>query len=75
MVNGETDKVFANQKKHLEALEKKIRADVLKNTPKPEGGNGSDTMTKEKFLKMSDSEKYMFSVEHPEEYKKLYETK
>ena len=72
MANGEIDKVFANQKKHLEAVEKKIRADVLKETPKPEGGNGSDTMTKEKFSKMSTAEQYKFSVDRPEEYKKLY---
>ena len=72
MVNGELDKVFANQKKHLEAVEKKIRADVLKDTPKPEGGNGSDTMTKEKFSKMPIAEQYKYSTEHPEEYKKLY---
>ena len=72
MVNGELDKVFANQKKHLEAVEKKIRADVLKDTPSPEGGNSSETITKEKFLKMSTAEQYKYSVDHPEEYKKLY---
>ena len=72
MVAGELDKVFANQKKHLDAVEKKIRADVLKDTPAPEGGAGSDTLTKEKFLKMSTAEQYKYSVEHPEEYKKLY---
>ena len=72
MANGEIDKVFANQKKHLDAVEKKIRADVLKETPTPEGGNGSDTMTKEKFSKMSIAEQFKFSTEHPEEYKKLY---
>ena len=72
MANGEIDKVFANQKKHLEAVEKKIRADVLKDTPKPEGGNGSDTMTKDKFLKMSTAEQHKYSVDHPEEYKALY---
>ena len=72
MVDGDLEKVFANQKKHLDAMEKKIREDVLKNTPKPEGGNGSDTMTKEKFLKMPIDEQMKFSTEHPEEYKKLY---
>jgi ribosomal protein L16 Arg81 hydroxylase len=72
MVDGNLDKVFANQKKHLEAVEKKIRADVLKDTPKPEGGNGSEAITKEKFSKMSVAEQYKFSTEHPEEYKKLY---
>ena len=72
MTNGDIDKVFANQKKHLEAVEKKIRADVLKDTPKPEGGKGSDTITKEKFSKMTLAEQYKFSTEHPEEYKMLY---
>ena len=72
MANGEIDKVFANQKKHLDAVEKKIRADVLKETPKPEGGNGSEIITKEIFSKMSIAEQYKYSVEHPEEYKQLY---
>ena len=71
-LEGNLAKVFANQKKHIESVEKKIRADVLKETPKPEGGNGSETMTKEKFLKMTTAEQYKYSVEHPEEYKKLY---
>ena len=73
MVDGDLDKVFANQKKHLDAVAKKIRADVLKETPSPEGGNGSDEITKEKFSKMSIAEQYKYSVEHPEEYKKLYD--
>lgn len=72
MVNGELDKVFANQKKHLDNLEKKIRSEILKETPKPDGGNSSDTMTKEKLRGMSSQERYKFSVEHPEEYKQLY---
>ena len=72
MVNGEIDKVFANQKKHLESVEKKIRADVLKDTPKPEGGNGSETMTKEKLRGMTAGERYEYSISHPEEYNKLY---
>ena len=72
LAKGDLDKVFANQKKHNESVEKKIREDVLKQTPKPEGGSGSDIITKEKFSKMSIAEQYKYSVEHPEEYKKLY---
>ena len=72
MANGEIEKVFANQRKHNEALEKKIRADVLKGTPIPEGGTGSETITKEIFSKMSIAEQHKYSVEHPEEYKMLY---
>ena len=72
LANGDLDKVFANQKKHNESVEKRIRADVLKETPKPEGGTGSETITKENFSKMSIAEQLKYSVEHPEEYKKLY---
>ena len=72
IVNGETDKVFANQKKHLESVEKKIREEVLTSTPRPTGGSGSETMTLEKFKKMPIEEQFKFSREHPEEYKTLY---
>ena len=72
LANGELDKVFANQKKHHESVEKKIKADILKDTPRPEGGNGSETITNEIFSKMSIAEQYKYSIEHPEEYKKLY---
>ena len=72
MMNGEIDKVFANQKKHLESVEKKIREEVLTNTPRPTGGNGSETITLDKFRKMSIEEQMKFASDHPEEYKKLY---
>lgn len=72
LVSGDLDKVFANQKKLIESVEKKIRADILKGTPKPTGGNSSETITKETFSKMPLDEQYKFSVEHPEEYKQLY---
>ena len=72
MIDGNLDKVFANQKKHLESVEKKIREDVLRDTPKPEGGNSSNTMTKEKFREMSANERYEYSKAHPEEYKQIY---
>ena len=72
LANGDIDKVFANQKKHNDLVEKRIRADVLKETPMPEGGNGSDTMTKEKLRGMTAGERYNYSLEHPEEYKQLY---
>ena len=72
MVNGELDKVFANQKKHLDNVEKKIRSEILKDTPKPDGGSSSETMTKEKLRGMSAQERYKYSVEHPDEYKQIY---
>lgn len=55
LANGEYDKVFAAQQKHHDAVEKKIRADVLKETPKPEGGGGKATSI-EDIMKITDSD-------------------
>lgn len=72
LAEGDMETVFANQKKHNETREKTIKADLLKNTPTPPTGEGGDTMTKDKLLKMSPQERYEYSVAHPEEYKQLY---
>lgn len=72
MAEGDTDKVFAAQKKHLDSVGKKIREEVLKDTPKPTGGSGSNTVTIETLRKMSPQERYEFSKSHPDEYKELY---
>ncbi len=72
MADGNTEKVFANQQKHLTAFEKKVRADALKDTPKPTPDGDSKTMTLDKLRKMSPQERYEFFVAHPEEYKSLY---
>lgn len=53
MVDGDTEKVFANQKIHLDSVEKKIRADVLNDTPKPTGGSGKG-MSKDDIMKIKD---------------------
>ena len=71
MVNGELDKVFANQKKHLTAVEKKVRSEILKDTPSPDGGNGGKTITKEDFAKMTYSERAKVYEENPEVYNEL----
>lgn len=73
MANGEIDKVFANQKKHLDAVEKKVRSEILKDTPKPGGGNGDKTITKEDFAKMTYSERAKVYEENPEIYKAMTE--
>ena len=72
MVDGDTDKVFANHKKFLEAHDKSIKAELLGDTPKPPAGNEGSGMTLEKFRKLSPQERHDFSVEHSEEYKELY---
>jgi hypothetical protein len=49
---------------------------LLKDTPKPDGGNpdGDDTpkVTRKDISKMSLQEQLKFSKEHPEEYKQAY---
>lgn len=72
MVDGDMEKVFTNQKKHLDSVEKRVRAEALKDTPKPTPDGNSKTMTLEKFRKLSPEERHAFYVEHPEEYKELY---
>ena len=42
LYNGEMDKVFANQQKASSAHEKKLRADLMKGGPKPDGAGGGD---------------------------------
>lgn len=73
LADGDSAKVFANQNKFLEEYAKKVKADALKNTPKPPAGDGSKGMTLEKLRKLSDAEYNKFATEHPEEYKALYE--
>lgn len=73
MVNGDLNKVFESQKKHLENFEKQIRAQTLKSTPKPVGDSEtSGVMTLEKFKKLPLDERHKFSLEHPDDYKTIY---
>lgn len=69
MADGDTEKVFANQKKHLENVEKKVRAEALKDTPKPTPDGDSKTMTLEKLRKMSPQERD--DIQDDERTKKL----
>ena len=72
MVDGDMEKLFSYQQKHQEALEKKIRADALKSTPKPVPDKADGAMTLENLRKMSAQERLEFSQKNPEEYKTLY---
>ena len=42
LADGDMDAVFLNQKKHQESQEKTLRAQLLKETPKPPAGSGGD---------------------------------
>ena len=57
---------------NLEAVEKKVRAEALKDTPKPTPDGDSKSMTLDKLRKMSPAERLEFSTNHPEDYKTLY---
>lgn len=73
MASGDTEKVFANQKKHLDSVEKKVRADVLKDTPNPKnGGKGDEGMTLDKLRKLSPIDREKWARANPREYKTLY---
>ena len=72
MVDGDLEKVFINQKKHQESLEKKIRADVLRDTPRPTPDGESKTLTLDKCRQMSPEDRAKFYEEHPDEYRELY---
>lgn len=74
MAEGDTAKVFANQRKFLDKHDKAYKASLMGQGSKPAGG-GSDsgeTMTLEKFHKLSPADRFKYSTEHPEEYKNLY---
>lgn len=73
MADGKTEIVFKNQSKFAENLKQSVKADLLKNTPKPSTDNQEKVMTKEEFRKMSPQERYKFASENPDEYKQLYE--
>ena len=72
MVDGDTEKLFSYQQKHQEALDKKIRADALKGTPKPVPDKRDGAVTLDDLRKMSTQERLEFSKKNPEEYKTLY---
>jgi len=74
MVDGDNDKVFANQKKQLEVVQKAARAEALKKTPKPQPDGDGKAMTLTEFRKLSPQERYAFAEKNPEDYKALYNT-
>ena len=72
LAKGDIDAVFANQKAHLEALNKAIKTEKLKNTPGPVAGDPSPAMTKADLAKMTLVDRQKFAMENPELYKSFY---
>lgn len=73
LYKGDAETVIKAQAKFVDAQKKAVLAAAVKETPvPPAGGDGGSEVTKEKLRAMSPSERYEFSKNHPEEYKKLY---
>lgn len=73
MADGNLEKVFENQRKHLDAYKKRIEKDLLKDTPRPSGsGSSGNTVTLNDLKAMSPQDQYKYYQEHPDEYKALY---
>ena len=73
IVDGDTDKVLANQQKHLETFEKRIRAEALKDTPRPTEDSTDKVVTREALMKMSPAERLAYSQKNPDAYRQAYE--
>lgn len=50
LADGDTAKVFANQQKFLEEYTKSVKAEAMKNTPKPPAGGGSNDIDYDKQI-------------------------
>ena len=71
-VDGDLDTVYKNQRAHQNAMEKRIREELLKATPRPAAGEPPQGMTLEKLRKMDPAERFEFAHKNPEAYQELY---
>lgn len=75
LVDHDADSFFDSLSKFVEEHDKKVRAEIAQHSIAPKAGpkdsSGETGMTKKKLLSMSLLEQNKFSIEHPDEYKKL----
>ncbi len=57
--------------KQKEAAEARVKEELIKDTPKPNGGEQNQTMTKEEFNKLGYNEQVKYKTENPDGYKEL----
>ena len=74
MTSGDLEKVIDNQKKHLEAFEKSLRSEILKDTPKPTADGASENVDLKTLRSMSPLERLKFAETNSDEYEALYES-
>lgn len=55
LAEGNMEKVFANSAKHQAELEKRVKADVLKSTPKPQNEDGGKPKTLSEIGQIKDA--------------------
>lgn len=70
LIDGDMDKVFANQQAFMKAQADKIKAELLKDTPKPDAKK-NDGMTLDDLKAMTLDEKQAFYLQNPDKYKEL----
>ena len=67
LVDGDIETVFKNQKIHQENMEKRLKAEMLKDSPRVDTKNGGgNAMTKADFLKLPTNEQMKYISEHPD---------
>ena len=73
MVEGDMNKVFEIQKSVYDGMKASIKAEILKDTPKPPAGDGKRDITKKEFNGLSLDEKLAMYISDPDKYKNLTE--
>lgn len=53
LAEGDMAKVFANQQKAMDAHDKALKAELLRNTPKPEGAGGGDNRDEDPSVELA----------------------
>jgi len=71
VVDGDTAKVFENQQKFLDGFEKKLKADLMKSSPKLGGGEPEQPITKDELNKMSVEDRFNYIQSHPDAAKTI----
>lgn len=74
IADNDSKTVFENLKTFVSERDRELKANALKNTPKPVGGTGeTKAITKEEFAKMDYAAKNKLFEENPELYNSLKE--
>lgn len=72
MLEGNIDKVFANGEKYKAEMEKKIRSEILRETPRPNSATtGAKSITKQQFNAMGYTDRAKLFEENRELYNEL----